>query len=99
MRLLSTLCAALATMVLALVQVTAANAQTASTWDAIQERGTLRIGVTQSPPWYFKDAASGEWTGVGVSMGTAMAEVLGADLETLCRAVDANTEVAFGGAW
>ena len=29
----------------------------------------------------------------------AMAEVLGADLETLCRAVDANTEAAFGGAW
>ncbi|GAA5108593.1 TatD family hydrolase [Alloalcanivorax gelatiniphagus] len=29
----------------------------------------------------------------------AMAEVLGADLETLCRALDANTETAFGGAW
>ncbi len=29
----------------------------------------------------------------------AMAEVLTADLEELCRAVDANTEVAFGGSW
>ncbi len=29
----------------------------------------------------------------------AMAEVLVADLEELCRAVDANTEVAFGGSW
>lgn len=29
----------------------------------------------------------------------AMADVLGADLEDLCRAIDANTEVAFGGAW
>ncbi|WP_374457666.1 TatD family hydrolase [Nocardioides sp.] len=29
----------------------------------------------------------------------AMAEVLQADLEELCRAVDANTEAAFGGAW
>jgi TatD DNase family protein len=29
----------------------------------------------------------------------AMAEVLGADLEALCRAIDANTETAFGGAW
>jgi TatD DNase family protein len=28
-----------------------------------------------------------------------MAEVLGADLEELCRAVDANTETAFGGSW
>ncbi len=29
----------------------------------------------------------------------AMAEVLQADLEELCRAVDANTEAAFGGSW
>jgi TatD DNase family protein len=29
----------------------------------------------------------------------AMAEVRGDDLETLCAAIDANTEAAFGGAW
>lgn len=29
----------------------------------------------------------------------AMADVLGADLEELCRAIDANTEAAFGGSW
>jgi TatD DNase family protein len=29
----------------------------------------------------------------------AMAEVRGDDLETLCRALDANTEAAFGGPW
>jgi TatD DNase family protein len=29
----------------------------------------------------------------------AMAEVRGADLEDLCRAIDANTEAAFGGPW
>ncbi|WP_210649236.1 TatD family hydrolase [Nocardioides sp. SYSU D00065] len=29
----------------------------------------------------------------------AMAEVLHADLEELCRAIDANTEAAFGGPW
>ena len=29
----------------------------------------------------------------------AMAEVRGDDLETLCAALDANTETAFGGAW
>ena len=29
----------------------------------------------------------------------AMAQVRGADLEALCRAVDANTEAAFGGSW
>ena len=29
----------------------------------------------------------------------AMADVRGDDLETLCAAIDANTERAFGGAW
>ncbi|RYB94744.1 TatD family deoxyribonuclease [Nocardioides oleivorans] len=29
----------------------------------------------------------------------AMADVLGADLETLCRTIDATTETAFGGSW
>ena len=29
----------------------------------------------------------------------AMADVLGADLEELCRAIDTNTETAFGGSW
>jgi TatD DNase family protein len=29
----------------------------------------------------------------------AMAETLGADLEELCAAVDANTDEAFGGPW
>jgi TatD DNase family protein len=29
----------------------------------------------------------------------AMAQVLGADLEELCRAIDAATDAAFGGAW
>jgi TatD DNase family protein len=29
----------------------------------------------------------------------AMAEVLDVDLEELCRAIDANTETAFGGSW
>jgi len=28
-----------------------------------------------------------------------MAEVLQADLEGLCRSIDANTERAFGGSW
>jgi polar amino acid transport system substrate-binding protein len=30
--------------------------------------------VTQAPPWYSKDPKSGDWsTGVGVSLGKAMA--------------------------
>ncbi len=55
-----------------------------STWDAIQERGTLRIGVTQAPPWFTKDIRSGEWTGgLGVTLGTKMAEALEVELETV----------------
>jgi polar amino acid transport system substrate-binding protein len=50
----------------------------AGTMESIKSRGTLRVGVTQAPPWYSKDPATGEWTsGVGVSAGKAMAQALG----------------------
>ena len=62
----------------------AATAQEMSTMDAIKERGTLRIGVTQAPPWFSKDLKTGEWSsGLGISIGKAMAEVLGVELETV----------------
>lgn len=60
---------------------TSAIAQDTSTWDAIQDRGSLRIGVTQAPPWYFKNPTTNEWSGLGVSVGSAMAETMGVDLE------------------
>lgn len=48
--------------------------------DAVKERGELRVGVTQAPPWYSKDPSSGTWTsGVGVEMGEAMAQSIGVD--------------------
>lgn len=48
----------------------------------IKERGTLRVGVTQAPPWYSKDLSSGDWTsGLGVFMGRAMAESIGVEFE------------------
>ena len=54
----------------------------AGTVDDIKARGSLRVGVTQAPPWYSKDPATGEWTsGVGVSAGKAMAEALGVKFE------------------
>ncbi|MGZ5205487.1 MAG: transporter substrate-binding domain-containing protein, partial [Caldimonas sp.] len=43
-----------------------------STLAQIKQRGTLRVGVTQAPPWYSKDPKSGDWaSGVGVSLGKA----------------------------
>ncbi len=54
-----------------------------STWDAIQTRGSLRIGATQAPPWYFKDPSTNEWSGLGVSVGKAMAETLDVEIEVV----------------
>ena len=60
---------------------TTAQAQD-STMDQVMDNGVLRVGVTQAPPWYSKDIASGEWTGgLGVSMGRAMADALGVTFE------------------
>ncbi len=54
----------------------------AGTLEEVKERGSLRVGVTQAPPWYSKDPATGEWTsGVGVSAGKAMAEALNVKFE------------------
>lgn len=59
-----------------------AFAQANGTLDQIKQRGSLRVGVTQAPPWYSKDPKNGEWnTGVGVSMGKAMAAALGVKFE------------------
>ncbi|HEY2190226.1 MAG TPA: transporter substrate-binding domain-containing protein [Caldimonas sp.] len=53
-----------------------------STLAQIKQRGALRVGVTQAPPWFSKDPKTGEWaTGVGVSLGKAMAADLGAKFE------------------
>jgi polar amino acid transport system substrate-binding protein len=59
-------------------------ARAEGTLEAIKKRGTLRVGVTQAPPWYSKDPKSGEWaSGLGVSMGKAMAQTLGVKFETV----------------
>lgn len=79
-RLLVRVLALLAFAAVSLMQAGSAAAQE-STWDAIQSRGTLRVGVTQAPPWYFKDPAGEEWTGLGASMGKAMAAELGVEFE------------------
>ena len=61
-----------------------ANAMAAdSTWESIKKRKELRIGVVQAPPWFFKDPATGKWSGYGYSVGKAMAETLGVKLETV----------------
>ncbi|QCK86335.1 transporter substrate-binding domain-containing protein [Phreatobacter aquaticus] len=62
--------------------VAPAIAQGAGTLDEVKRRGSLRVGVTQAPPWYSKDPRTGEWSsGVGVSVGKAMATALGVRFE------------------
>jgi polar amino acid transport system substrate-binding protein len=57
-------------------------ARAEGTLEEAKKRGSLRVGVTQAPPWYSKDPKSGEWSsGLGVSMGKAMAASLGVKFE------------------
>lgn len=59
-------------------------ARAEGTIEEAKKRGALRVGVTQAPPWFSKDPKTGEWSsGVGVSMGKAMAQALGVKLETV----------------
>lgn len=59
-----------------------ALAQAGGTLEQARQRGSLRVGVTQAPPWYSKDPKTGEWSsGVGISMGKAMAAALGVRFE------------------
>jgi polar amino acid transport system substrate-binding protein len=54
----------------------------AGTLEEVKKRGSLRVGVTQAPPWYSKDPKTGEWSsGVGVAIGKAMAAALGVKFE------------------
>jgi polar amino acid transport system substrate-binding protein len=56
----------------------------AGTIEETKKRGTFRVGVTQAPPWFSKDPKSGQWSsGLGISMGKAMADALGVKLETV----------------
>ncbi|MCV0397243.1 MAG: transporter substrate-binding domain-containing protein [Rhizobiaceae bacterium] len=72
----------LAGAALASVTIAGVVPAAAGTIEDIKARGSLRVGVTQAPPWYSKDPATGEWTsGVGVSAGKAMAEALGVNFE------------------
>lgn len=63
---------------------TPAAAQEQSTWEQIQSTGKLRMGALQAPPWWSKNPATGKWdTGLAVTLGQNMAEVLGAELEVV----------------
>jgi len=64
----------------ALASGTALAQQPTSTWQQIKQRGELRIGVTPGEPWYFKDPATGQWSGIGYRMGQQIAKDIGVKL-------------------
>ena len=56
----------------------------AGTLEETKKRGTFRVGVTQAPPWFSNDPKTGDWnSGLGISMGKAMADKLGVKMETV----------------
>jgi polar amino acid transport system substrate-binding protein len=57
-----------------------AAAQSGSVWDRIRSSGELRIGVAPSDPWFAKDAATGQWHGIGYAVGAQAAADLGVKL-------------------
>lgn len=71
----------MATMATALIGLMPLSATADSLQDVI-DSGVLRIGVAQSPPWFFRPSSGADWTGVGVSLGQQMADDLGVELET-----------------
>lgn len=64
----------------ALATGTAVAQQATSTWEQIKQRGELRIGVTPGEPWFYKDPATGAWSGIGYAMGQQVAKDLGVKL-------------------
>ena len=52
----------------------------AQTMQKVQQSKELRIGVAPGDPGYYRDPATGTWTGLGVMIGAAVAKDLGVKL-------------------
>lgn len=72
----ATMAAVVAAPVLVASSKVHAQGKTASTWDQIKLTGKVRMGVLDSPPYYTRDRASGQWQGALVSMGQDIAKNL-----------------------
>lgn len=47
----------------------------------IKDRGTLRIGVAEGPPYQYPDPVSGEWVGMNIDLANQVATIMGVELE------------------
>ncbi len=64
-------------LVMVLVPATQAAAGEMSTWETIKKRGSIRFGVIQSEPEFYKNPKTGEWGGIYVAAGQEIADVMG----------------------
>lgn len=62
---------------LACLGLLGAGVTQAQTLQKVKQTGELRIGVAAGDPWYYRDPASGQWTGVGVLVGEQIAKNIG----------------------
>src|SRR5438034_55309 len=71
---------ALLVVAAALALGAAIDSSAQSTAQQIKQRGELRIGVTPGEPWFYKDPATEQWSGIGYRMGQQVAKDLGVKL-------------------
>ena len=64
-----------------LVSTSPVLAQGKSTWQAIKERGSFRLGATPSPPWFYKDPKTRQWSGFSYLLAKEIAHTMGVKLE------------------
>ncbi len=50
-------------------------------WEYIEDKGTLKVGITIFKPMNYKDEATGEWTGFETEFTQAVADKLGVKVE------------------
>jgi polar amino acid transport system substrate-binding protein len=71
-----------AAAILASASAARAEDQTEPTIERIKRTKTLRIAALNGePPFFFKDIASGEWSGIAISMARDIAKPFGAQID------------------
>ena len=63
------------------VLLLAAGSARADLIDDIQHRGTLKVGMAESPPWQSPNPESGQYEGFNVDMAHRVADLMGVKLE------------------
>jgi len=66
---------------LAMVVTLTAGVASADAIQEIKDRGTLRIGVAEGPPYQYPDPISGEWVGMNIDLANQVAAIMGVELE------------------